>query len=211
MFTGIIEEIGIVSNVALMTDGVGIKFQADTILKKIRKGDSVAIDGACQTVTQIGQNFFHIQAVGETLAKTTLGSFKKGREINLESSLTLNTPLGGHLVQGHIQATAKILKWLKRGENYFLEVAIPDPLLKYCIAEGSIAIDGISLTIADQSNRAIGVSIIPYTVENTTLHTKRVGDIVNIETDIVARYIERFMFHSKGDGINLEKLQGWGY
>ncbi|MCK5454580.1 MAG: riboflavin synthase [Calditrichia bacterium] len=211
MFTGIIEEIGTVDSIKAKANGFDIRFLAGTILKKIRNGDSVAIDGACQTITQIGKDSFHVQAVGETLTKSTLGGFKKGRRINLESSLTLNTPLGGHLVQGHVQGTAKILQWMRRGDNYYLEIDIPDPLKKYCIAEGSIAIDGISLTIAHLSDRTVGISIIPYTVEHTTLHTKRVGDSVNIETDIIARYIERYMFHSKEDGINLEKLRTWGY
>lgn len=211
MFTGIIEEIGTVGSVTVMTDGLDIRIQAETLLKKIHNGDSIAIDGACQTITQVGKNSFNIQAVGETLTKSTLGEFKEDRQINLESSLTLNTPLGGHMVQGHVQGTAKIRQWMKRGENYYLEVTIPDPLQKYCIAEGSIAIDGISLTIASLSNQTIGISIIPYTVEHTTLHTKRVGELVNVETDIIARYIERFMLHSKEDGINLEKLRDWGY
>ena len=211
MFTGIIEEIGTVESITVMTDGLNLRIHARTILKKIRNGDSVAIDGACQTVTQIGKDSFNVQAVAETLAKSTLGGFKKGRQINLESPLTLNSPLGGHLLQGHVQGTAKILQWMKRGENYYLEVAIPDPLLKYCIAEGSIAIDGISLTIADLSDRAVGISIIPYTVEHTTMHSKKVGDTVNVETDIIARYLERYLNYSKEGGINLEKLRNWGY
>jgi riboflavin synthase len=211
MFTGIIEEIGTVYSVKSEADGIELSIHTNNLSKKFREGDSVAIDGVCQTITQIGNDTFQVQAVGETLSKSTLGTFQPGRLINLESSLTLNSPLGGHLVQGHVQGIAKIKQWTKRAENYYLELDIPDQLIKYCIAEGSIAIDGISLTIAQLTGRNVGINVIPYTVEHTTLHKKQVGDSVNIETDIIARYIERYMFHPKENGINQEKLSNWGY
>jgi len=211
MFTGIIEEVGTITSISPLNDGLELTVRSENLTNKLRPGDSVSIDGACQTVIRVVQDAFTFQAVGETLTKSTLGQFKQGRPVNLETSLTLETPLGGHMVQGHVQGMAKILKWQKRGENYFLEISIPDHLIKYCVVEGSIAIDGISLTIAELFDRSLGISIIPFTVKNTTLRTRRVGEQVNIETDIIARYVERFLQKSKSEGVSWDKLREWGY
>ena len=211
MFTGIIEELGTITSLSPLSDGLEMTIRSENLSQKLRPGDSVSIDGACQTVVLVQKHTFSIQAVGETLTKSTLGNFKPGREVNLETSITLETPLGGHIVQGHVQGVGKILKWLKRGENYALEISIPDPLMKYCVVEGSIAIDGISLTIAELHENSIGISIIPFTVKQTTLRNRRIGDTVNIETDIIARYVERFLPHMKNTGVSWEKLRNWGY
>ncbi|RQW02442.1 MAG: riboflavin synthase [Calditrichaeota bacterium] len=211
MFTGIIEEIGTISGIRSLTDGLELIISADFIVDKLRVNDSVSIDGACQTVTASGPSTFTVQAVGETLKKTTLGTFKQGRLVNLESSITLNTPLGGHLVQGHVNGTGKIVKWQRLGENYLFEIELAADLLRYCIPEGSIAVDGISLTIAKLYETRIGISIIPHTVNHTTLQYKNTGEAVNIETDLIARYLERFLTHSAKDSLTIENLQKWGY
>ncbi len=211
MFTGIIEEIGTVKHITPLKDGIELVVSAGQILEKLRVNDSVSIDGACQTITVIGESSFTVQAVGETMQKTTLGSFRAGRQVNLESSLTLNTPLGGHMVQGHVSETGQIVKWQRRGENYLLEIGLSGDILKYCIPEGSIAVDGISLTIAGLFDTRIGISIIPHTVKTTTLQEKNVGDLVNIETDVIARYVERFLTNSRPASLTEEKMKKWGY
>jgi riboflavin synthase len=211
MFTGIIEEIGTIKEVRKISGGIELVVAAHEILDKIKQGDSVAIDGVCQTVIALERDHFFIQAVGETLTKSTFGEFQQGRKVNLESSLTLSKPLGGHMVQGHVQNTAEISKWQKRGDNYYLELRMSESLMKYCVAEGAIALDGISLTIAELFPLAIGISVVPYTVNETTLREKSVGDRVNIETDIIARYVEKFTNMEKDDGITREKLKSWGY
>ena len=211
MFTGIIEEVGKVRQVRKISGGLELQISASQIISKLKDGDSVAIDGACQTVVNIEEALFTVQAVGETLLKTTFREYQSGRRVNLESALTLNTPLGGHMVQGHVQGLADITGWRRRGDNYFLELELPESLMRYCIAEGAIAVDGISLTIAHLQQNTIGISIVPYTVEKTTLIDKQVGDSVNIETDIVARYVEKFTTSGGAGNITVEKLKNWGY
>jgi riboflavin synthase len=211
MFTGIIEEIGKVIQIKRMTDGREITIAARQILAKLKVRDSVSIDGTCQTVVGINSGEFTVQAVGETLHKTTLEQYKIGRKVNLESSLTLQTPLGGHLVLGHVNGTSTIRRLEKRGENYFLEIMLPAELLRYCIAEGSIAVDGISLTIANLKAAVAGISIIPHTVRNTNLQEKKVGDLVNIEADIIPRYLEKLIQNQAVENLTLDKIKNWGY
>jgi riboflavin synthase len=211
LFTGIIEEIGQIKQIKPIAGGLEIQISVSDILSRIKEGDSVAVDGVCQTVTNLEKHFITVQAVGETLTKSTFEEYQTGRMVNLESSLTLEKPLGGHMVQGHVQATAQILQWQPRGENYYLELGLPGNLMKYCIPEGSIAVDGISLTIATISEKTVGISIVPYTVQQTTLKKKSVGEKVNIETDIIARYVEKFTNRKDDEGMSSEKLKNWGY
>jgi len=211
MFTGIIEEIGEVLAVEKMPDGVRITVGARKVLNDLKVDDSISIDGACQTVIKCDPGSFTVEAVGETLQKTTLGQFRSGRRVNLERALTLQTRLGGHLVQGHINGTGRITQWFPRGENYFLEVEIPSDLTSYCIREGSIALDGISLTIARMEDNRVGVSIIPHTVKYTTLQEKKVGDLMNVEVDVIARYVKQFLNETNSSNLSIEKLKKWGY
>ncbi|MFZ0389354.1 MAG: riboflavin synthase [Calditrichia bacterium] len=211
MFTGIIEEIGEISSIRKLTDGLRLTLKAGSILEDIKIDDSVNIDGACQTVVEVQENSFSVEAVGETLQKTTFGGFKPGRQVNLERALTLQTRLGGHLVQGHVNQTGTVKQFFPRGENYFLQVEIPQNLKKYVIEEGSIAINGISLTVADLNDSLVGISIIPHTVKNTTLQWIHTGDRVNIEVDLIARYLEKLANPSGASSVTLNKLQDWGY
>ena len=211
MFTGIIEEIGEVLAAEKMQDGVRITVSARKVLDDLKPDDSISIDGACQTVIRCNARSFTVEAVGETVQKTTLGSFRSGRRVNLERALTLQTRLGGHLMQGHINGTARITQWFARGENYFLEVEIPDQLTSYCIPEGSIALDGISLTIARMENNRVGISIIPHTVKCTTLQEKKVGDLMNVEVDVIARYVQQFLNETGSSDLNIDQLKKWGY
>ncbi|GAB4374083.1 MAG: riboflavin synthase [Calditrichia bacterium] len=211
MFTGIIEEIGQVTKLERIAGGIRLEISADTVLEDLQVGDSICIDGACQTVVKKSADGFTVEAVGETLQKTTLGSIIPGHRVNLERPLTLQSRLGGHLVQGHVNAAAPITQLFSRGENYFLEIRIPSELEKYCIPEGSIAIDGISLTIAQLQNRNVGISIIPHTYKNTTLQYKKIGDKVNVEVDVIARYVEKLLKGSNPSGLSYEQMKKWGY
>ena len=198
MFTGLIEEIGSINSITQISGGIQIKIAASKILDDLKIDDSVAINGICLTVTKIENDGFIAEAVGVTLDKTTISKLYKGYVVNLERAVRLSDRLGGHLVQGHVNGIGTIAKVEKLGDNYFLEVSVPDNLTKYLIDEGSIAVDGISLTIASLKNTKVGLSIIPHTWDNTNLAKKTVGDKVNIETDVIAKYIEK-LITSKND------------
>ncbi len=211
MFTGIIEEVGEIVTVTPIENGKNLTIRARRVREGTRIGDSIAVDGVCLTVTALGSEQFSVQAVGETLEKTTLGTVQHGRRVNLERALAVGDRLGGHFVQGHVNGIGHIRTMRKRGENYLLEVEIPPPLRKYIILEGSIAIDGISLTIAHLIDVLVGINIIPHTMENTNLRYKQVGDGVNIEVDLIAKYIENLIRFSKRNELNENLLKQWGY
>jgi riboflavin synthase len=211
LFTGIIEEVGEIISVKGSTDQIEIRVRADLVMEDLKVTDSISIDGVCQTVVNKTNEEFAFQAVGETLTKTTMGEFRKGRQVNLERSLKLNSRLNGHFVQGHINGIGSISSIIKRGDNYFFEIKIPENLLKYCAPEGSIAVDGISLTIANIDQTRIGLNIIPYTFLHTTLCQKKVGQIINIETDVLARQIEQLITQNNNSKLSIEKLINWGY
>lgn len=211
MFTGIIEEIGEIIAREQMTNGVRLTILAPEVTKDLKVNHSMNIDGACQTVVHHDSHSFTIEAVGETLTKTTLGSLTIGSKVNLERSLTLQTRLGGHLVQGHVNGMGRITQWYRRGENFFLEIQAPSDLQRYFIREGSVAVDGISLTIASLMESRLGISIIPHTVHHTTLQYKKSGDPVNIEADVMARYVEKLFSKSQKSTLTRERLKNWGY
>lgn len=191
MFTGIIEEIGKVSEVNPIPGGKTIKISAIKILNDISVNDSVSVNGVCLTTTQVDEQGFKVDAVGVTLEKTTFSELQISSPVNLERSLKLSDRLGGHFVLGHVNGTGVIKEIIKLGNNYLVRVNVPNNLKKYLIDEGSITIDGISLTIAELKDSTIGISIIPHTWNNTTLQYKNAEDRVNIETDVLAKYVER--------------------
>jgi len=200
MFTGLIEEIGQITRIDPIAGGKKIRVLASKILDDIKVDDSIAINGVCLTATKIEQDGFWADAVGETLNKTTLVNMRVGAQVNVERALKLSDRLGGHLVQGHVNGIATITQINKLGENYFLEINIPRELTKYTIDEGSISIDGISLTIAKLNDTKVGVSVIPHTWAASNLKDKKVGDLVNIETDVLAKYIEKLLMNKSGNG-----------
>lgn len=179
MFTGIVEEIGFIKSF----DGTNLKIECSKVLENAQIGDSIAIDGCCQTVVSIGLNYFCANVSSETLR--VIKGFKIGEKVNLERALTPQTRMGGHIVQGHIDGIAKYL------ENSRFE--LPKELEKYVVYKGSIAIDGVSLTVSKLAGNIFEVAIIPHTLENTTLKSLKSGDFVNIETDILGRYVEKFL------------------
>jgi riboflavin synthase len=192
MFTGLIQDIGTITEV--VNNREGREFVIETkLIDSIAIDDSVATNGVCLTATQVSKTGFRCQAVPMTLEKTNLGELSYGSKVNLELSLKAHDRLGGHMVQGHVSGSGHITEIKDLGKTWEVSVRFPESLRKYMILEGSIAIDGISLTIARLGDESLTLAIIPHTLEKTTLGVKKVGDSVNIEVDMVAKYIESFL------------------
>lgn len=198
MFTGLIQEVGTIISVSPNAEGKEFIIRAPKLIKEIQIDDSVATNGCCLTATKISGDTFRVQAIHMTLSKTSIGHLKPNDKVNLELSLRPHDRLGGHFVQGHVNALGKIKQIKTMGENWEVEVEFPSDLRKYMISEGSIALDGISLTIARLGPNSLTVAVIPHTLENTTLGTKKVGDHLNIEVDMIAKYIENFLRFDNG-------------
>ena len=210
MFTGLIEEIGKISLIRSIAGGKKISISAQHILDDLEVDHSVCIDGVCLTVVAYDHKGFTVDAVGETLSKSLAANYRLGDRVNLERALRLSDRLGGHFVQGHVNGTGHITKIEQRGENWYYELQIPPELQRYVIPEGSIAVNGISLTVAYLDGINVGISVIPHTYDNTTLQFTRVGHKVNIETDFLGRYIENFLQSSK-NRMSEEWLKKLGY
>jgi len=215
MFTGIIEETGKIRKNSLLGKGRKLTISAQRILQDLKIEDSVCISGVCLTVVAVSPTDFTVEAVGATLDKTTLGGLKPGRPVNLERAMQIEARLGGHLVLGHVNGIGKIISIRERNGAFFVELEIPAELEKYVITEGSIAVDGISLTVANQINDRIILSIIPFTWQHTTLGQSRAGDLCNIETDMIAKYVEKLLPMNQqkdaGEKITLDWLKKTGY
>lgn len=193
MFTGIIEEVGQVKSIKEGTISSTISVEASKVLESTKVGDSICTNGVCLTVTEINKNEFKADVMAETLRRSNLGTLKKGSKVNLERALTLQTPLGGHLVSGHIDGVGKIIEIKPEDNATWFYIELDKKLLRYVVEKGSIAIDGISLTVAYVDNRGFKVSIIPHTSKETILLTKKVSDKVNVECDVVGKYIEKLL------------------
>ncbi|MEO7018686.1 MAG: riboflavin synthase [Ktedonobacteraceae bacterium] len=185
MFTGIVEEIGTL----LRIGEHGVVIQAEHILQDVAIKESVAVDGTCLTVTARGENWFEVDTIPETLRCTRLGSLTPGSPVNLERSLTANGRIGGHMVQGHIEATASVLALTPDGIGLTVEIELPAQLAPFVIAKGFIALNGVSLTVVERHMDRFSVSLIPYTREYTNLGQLQVGALLNLETDIIGRYV----------------------
>lgn len=198
MFTGIVEDLGEVKGLKRKTKDVVFTFKVGTInLKKVVLGDSISVNGTCLTVTSLGKKVFTVDASHETLAKTNLGKLEVGKKVNLERALKAGDKLGGHIVNGHVDGVGKVISRTKKGESYEFRFSVPKKLAKYIVEKGSIAIDGVSLTVnAVEANEFI-VNIIPFTLKATTFGSLRKGSSVNIECDIVGKYVEKFVLGTK--------------
>ena len=197
MFTGIIEKVGTIKSIA-DNKNASREFivSVDDMFEDIKEGDSISINGVCLTVKKnIGKDIY-FDIVNETLEKSNLGDLSRGSDLNLERALSLSDRLNGHILQGHVEAVGVIVDYKKNKKEVLMSVAIDPVLLSYCIPKGSIAFDGISLTIAKITDNVIQVALIPHTLENTNLHNKNIGDSINIETDIIGKYIVRFISES---------------
>lgn len=200
MFTGIVEEIGIVKNFSKTSGNAELCVSCHKVLDGTKLGDSIAINGVCQTVVDIQQSSFTVQISNETLSVTNLSRLQSGEKVNLERALTLSSRLGGHIVSGHVDSQGKLLNIQKHSDFYDLEFEIPTSQAKYIVQKGSITINGISLTVAKVTDNKIKIAIIPHTYTNTNLCELKSGDYVNIETDILGKYVEKIL--SAKDNIN---------
>lgn len=193
MFTGIVEEIGTVVSVSQGAKAAKLTLQGNLIFEDMHIGDSIAVNGVCLTVTEKTSNTFIVDVMPETLRRSSLGILSKGSKVNMERAMAANGRFGGHIVSGHIDGTGEIERFVKEDNAVWVTVKTNEKILKYIIEKGSITIDGISLTVAYVDNRCFKVSLIPHTASNTTLLTKKAGDIVNLENDIVGKYIDKLL------------------
>ncbi len=212
MFTGLIEEIGRVYRVDRYGEGVRLTIQAPQLASSLMLGESIAVDGVCLTVVQCEKDHFTVEAVAETLRRTTLSDLKPGDQVNLERALQPQSRLGGHFVQGHVDGVGHIISIRAHQPGFWFEISLEPELLPYVVEKGSIAIDGISLTVAEVNNQGIAVAVIPFTASHTTLGSKKVGDAVNIEVDILCKYVHRLLNKNSNRGdLTEEQMRGWGY
>ncbi|MBU4553744.1 MAG: riboflavin synthase [Firmicutes bacterium] len=193
MFTGIVEELGTLERVERGSVSAHLNIRAREILKDVRLGDSISVNGVCLTVTEYGNDRFTADVMGETLAKTNLSDLRVGDRVNLERALKMGDRIGGHMVSGHINGVGTILDKSPHGIAQVISVQAPELVMRYVIRKGSVAIDGISLTVVDCTDQTFRVSIIPHTAKLTTLGFKKKGDSVNLEADMLARYVEKFL------------------
>lgn len=210
MFTGIIEEMGTVRRLNQSPNRCELELSASKVLEGTQIGDSIAVNGVCLTVIRLGEEHFTADVMPETLRRSNLGQLKPGSKVNLERAMAANGRFGGHIVAGHIDGTGKILAMQPEGNAVLVTISATPELLRYVVEKGSIAIDGISLTVAKVSRTDFTVSLIPHTGEETTLLKHRPGEIVNLETDIIGKYVEKLM-QPKSNGVTMELLQQNGF
>lgn len=202
MFTGLVEEIGRIKAVVKSTKSAQITVLAKEVLVGLKIGDSINTNGVCLTVTSFGTNWFTVDVMAETMRRSNLDGIQSGAEVNLERALRLGDRLGGHIVSGHVDGLATISHIEREDNATWLTITASSSLLHYIVHKGSIAIDGVSLTVASVDDRSFRVSIIPHTKDVTTLHHKRIGDQVNIECDMIGKYIEKFMVHKVEESVS---------
>lgn len=210
MFTGLIIELGEIVSLEKKSDNVKIYVKADEIIKDVAIGDSIAINGICLTVVTVEKDILSFDVSYETMRSTNLGHLKKGDRVNLEPSLRPTSKLGGHFVTGHVDGVGKIRSKTPAGNAVKFEIESPENILKYLVEKGSVAIDGISLTVVDVLRDAFSVVIIPHTAKMTTMGFKKAGDTVNLEPDILAKYVAKFLQTDKDSSL-LSALKKSGF
>lgn len=211
MFTGLVEEVGILKQKTQFGSGLRLTIEAEKISPELKIGESVNINGACQTVTHTTKNSFTVETIEETLKKTTLGFLRNGERVNLERSLQANARLGGHFVLGHVDVPGEIIEIVPLSASHEVRIKIPEKFSKYIVRVGSIAVEGISLTLAEVKENAFAVAIIPHTWKETNLSGKRVGDLVNLEFDILGKYVAKFLGIENESKLTEEWLKELGY
>lgn len=210
MFTGLVEEIGSIKRFERQGNGYLLEIGCHKIMDDVKVDDSIAVNGTCLTVTTFTKDSFTVQAVAETVQRTTMSGLKIGSRVNLERALRLSDRLGGHLVQGHIDAIAEVIRVTPGQLSTDFVLAVDAAAMRYIVAKGSVALDGISLTVAEVNGNTLRVSIIPHTIKSTIISSWQSGSKVNLETDIIGRYIENFV-GGKSGGLTMEKLRDLGY
>jgi len=217
VFTGIVEELGEVKKAAGGSQGGELVIEAQLVLSDLKRGDSIAVNGVCLTASDLGDGWFRADIMPETFRKTNLHLLRSGEKVNLERSIQAGGRFGGHIVSGHSDGTARINRIYPEGNSVVMFFSTQTQLLRYIVPKGSVAIDGISLTVADVSSNGFSVSLIPHTRRLTSLGNKRVGDLVNLETDILAKYVESLLYKGREkeadnqSGVTLEFLRQNGF
>ena len=212
MFTGIIEELGEVNKLEKSGAGARIVVSAKTVTDDAREGDSIAVNGVCLTALNIKTDSFAADVSDETLRRSTIGDLRVGSKVNLERAVTPSTRLGGHIVQGHIDARGQFLGAAQAGDFWTVRIGYPPEIAAYLVFKGSVSVEGISLTIANLTDEHFEIAVIPKTWELTNLHALKNGDAVNLEADVIAKYVERILsVREKSSGITIEKLEQFGY
>ena len=206
MFTGIVQEVG---RTVTNNDGK-LVVSAEKVLKSVESGASIAVNGVCLTITSFNKDSFSVDLSPETLRRTNLGSLTAGGAVNLERAMAIGGELGGHLVQGHVDGTGRLTSIVPEGDALIMTFEAPPEIMKYIVEKGFIAVDGISLTVAGVGTGYFRVSVVDYTRKNTTLGTRKVGDEVNLEIDIIAKYVERFIKPGESN-ITAEYLKEHGF
>lgn len=215
MFTGIIEEVGVIKSIRMGAKSAVITIEAEKVMEDIHLGDSIAMNGVCLTVTSFDKNSYSVDIMHESLRRTNLGEMKSGSRVNLERAMPANGRFGGHIVAGHVDGTGRITSMKKDDNAVWIYVETEPAVLKYIVEKGSITIDGISLTVAEVNAKSFAVSVIPHTGSNTTLLEKKTGDKVNLETDIIGKYVEKLLGYREPErsssNITMEFLAEHGF
>lgn len=216
MFTGLVEEIGKVIKVSKGINSSELTIEAKKVIDKTKLGDSIAVNGTCVTVVDLNSNSFTVDIMAETLRMGSLGSLKIGSRVNLERALRIGDRLGGHIVSGHIDGVGKVVDIREEGISTWVEIETPPDLMKYIVLKGSVTLDGVSLTAARLDKGSFSVSLIPHTKGETILHYKKKGDLINLECDLIGKYVEKLMDASdekigNGSNINSEMLEKYGF
>jgi riboflavin synthase len=211
MFTGIIEDIGTVKALDRKGDSLALKVESRLPADALSPGDSVAINGVCLTVADIAKSVFAVDLSHETLKATTLQTCKSGQRLHLERALALGGRLGGHLVTGHVDGVGEVISRTPRGRNLDLLLLAPSTVVPYLISKGSVAVDGVSLTINDPAGQRFRVTLVPHTLDQTTLSERKPGDRVNLEADLLGKYVQHFVSGHAGKGINEQFLLEHGF
>ena len=202
MFTGIIEHQGIIDSLGLSSEGGRITIHAPTVAPSLAVSNSIAVNGCCLTIVDLHNGRLSADLSGETIVKTSFGAkggeLKKGARVNLEQPLTAGKEFGGHFVLGHVDTVGRVTHLTSEGENWWFGVEVPGEVARYIVPKGSITIDGISLTVARWQNNIAEVAVIPYTYEHTNIRDRKPGDAVNLEADILGKYVERYLEARKG-------------
>ena len=212
MFTGIIEEVGFVESIQRSGNKSFIRIKARKVLEDVKLGDSIAVNGVCLTVTDHGGAFFQADVMNETLSRSSLGSLHSGSPVDLERAMAAGGRFGGHIVSGHIDGTGTVTDIKNDGIAVWYTIAAKPELMRYIVEKGSVAVDGISLTVAKVTDCSFSVSVIPHTASQTVLGSKKAGDTVNLENDIIAKYVEKLMKpESRIGGVSMELLAKNGF
>jgi len=215
MFTGIIEHLGTVESLKVHAEGGHLTIQAPSVAPHLAVANSIAVDGCCLTVVTVRGDKFSADLSAETMRKTSMGEWQAGTRVNLEQPMTAGKEFGGHFVLGHVDTTGRVTRLDPEGENWWYGVEVPESFAKYIVPQGSLAIDGISLTVARWNGRVAEIAIIPFSYKHTNIRSKKIGDAVNLEGDVLGKYVERYLAVRSGaqpaGNLTIEQLVAQGF